>query len=110
MRITMKTLYAGPLGTVQPGQTVDWPDRRQAEQLIADGYAVPGDEATVASAGGSAARRAPAKRAPARRASAKAPAEPQPSEQPPTEPPAGEPDGDGDGDQVDGGDAGDQEG
>ncbi len=40
MRIKLRTIYAGPLGTFQPGAVVDFPEA-QAEALVAGGYATP---------------------------------------------------------------------
>jgi len=48
MRLTMKTLSAGPAGTIQPGQTVDVPDE-EGRALVRGGYAV--ESATVSPPG-----------------------------------------------------------
>lgn len=47
MKVTMRTLSAGPTGTLRPGQTYDLPDE-EAKQLIAGNYAVPASRGTAA--------------------------------------------------------------
>lgn len=39
MKIEMKTLYAGPSGSINPGQVADLPDA-EARALIDGGYAI----------------------------------------------------------------------